>query len=282
MIGKTISKILLLSILMFTFGLSLSAKDKVIDSMWVTSQMQIDGSDADWADGAFTFEKKKKVNYAFRNDGDYFFILFKFTDPEYLSSLNQTGLTVWINTEGKKKRNYGINFGKKQVTADQYIAIWEKQSGALTEEKKNEIRQNPAYVITDATVINEKSKSTPEEAETMEYKAAVYKTSRQQDGLVYEFVIPLERVHDFAPGISAAPGDTVKINFQWGGMTDAMKAQRMKRLGDASSRARPQKATDNATQERRVSSGSADMSSIRRRSPKKHDFWVDVRLAVKQ
>ncbi|MFQ6069464.1 MAG: hypothetical protein ACE5LC_02945 [Candidatus Aminicenantales bacterium] len=50
-----------------------------------------------------------------------------------MSTILQTGITLWFNTEGKKKKEYGINFLKKKVTPEVYIAYLEKTRGLLSE-----------------------------------------------------------------------------------------------------------------------------------------------------
>lgn len=56
-------------------------------------------------------------------------------------------LTVWLNPEGKKEKNYGIRFKVKKVTANEYISLLERQWGELSDKEKEEIRANPTYTL---------------------------------------------------------------------------------------------------------------------------------------
>ncbi len=275
---KTTVKILLIVIAVgavFAFGI---AKEKLVNSIWCPTPLRIDGTSNDWQDVALTFEEEAEVDYAFMNDADYLYVLFIFNDPLYLSSINQTGMTVYFDVAGKKKKDYGVNFIQKKISAERYIAMLEKQKGPLSEADKSTIMANPDYVIYDAVVINKKAKDTT--AEVPAYaKPAIYRLHQaQEQKIAFEFAVPLARVAELAPGIGTEAGKLIKVGFEWGGMTDAMKKARMNRLHSRTEGEMPIDATSGGqTGDRRESE-----LTRRRQSPKKYDFWVDVQLAYKQ
>ncbi len=251
------------------------AKDKIITSMWCATPLKVDGTSTDWQGVPMTFEKKVQVDYAFMNDANYLYVFFVFKDPTYLSSINQTGMTMYFNTEGKKKKDYGINFIQKRISAQQYIALIEKQQGPLAEADKNKLLANPQYAIFAADVINKKAKEgTPDPP--ADAKAAIYRIQQDQEKNVsIEFAVPLMRVAELAAGIGTEPGKTIKVGFEWGGMTEAMKQARMSRFKSQSERS-----AENVSDE---PAGSTQALTTRKRlSPKKYDFWADVQLATQQ
>jgi len=270
-------KNLLLFFMILTLTLLGFSKEKTIASNWVATLLNVDGSINDWADVDFNFEKKVSVDYAFKNDAENLFVLFMFKDPKHLSTIKATGMTIWFNTEGKKKQHYGINFLQKQVTAEAFISLLEQKKGTLSEEEKNTIRVNPHYVFHNAKVINKKSKSSSQTTERGEVSPAVFRTTKQEKTIMYEFVIPLKRAAELAPGIGTEPGKTVKVCFEWGGMTKEMKEARMKRLKAASGGGPPTSSRAGGS----WSKGSDYASSMpgAKRNPKKYSFWVDVQLA---
>jgi hypothetical protein len=252
-----------------------AAKDKVVNSTWCPAPLQIDGAGADWQGVPTTFEKKVKVDYAFMNDADYLYVLFIFKDPQYLSSINQTGMTVYFNVAGKKKKDYGINFIQKRISAQQYIAMLEKQKGPLPDADKSNILANPNYVIFDVDVVNKKAKENAPEA-TADAKPAVFRMHQDQEkNVAFEFAVPLARVAELAPGIGTEAGKQIKVGFEWGGMTEAMKQARMNRFKSQSERSA-------ATVSETPAGGTRASTSRGRHTPKKYDFWVDVQLANKQ
>ena len=254
------------------------AKDQLINSTWCPSPLRIDGTSVDWQGVALTFEKKVQVDYAFMNDADYLYVYFIFKDPQYLSSINQTGMTVYFNVAGKKNKDYGINFIQKKISAQQYIAMLEKQKGPLPDADKSNILANPNYVIFDFDVINKKAKENAPEAPA-HAKPAVYRIHQDQEkNVAFEFAVPLARVAELAPGLSTEAGKQIKVGFEWGGMTEAMKQARMNRLHGRTEGEMPDDAKSGGQTGDRSQSG----SSRGRQSAKKYDFWVDVQLASNQ
>ena len=269
-------KEILLLFLILTISFLGFSKEKEFKSHWVSSPVKIDGAKNDWAENALASEKKVKVDYAFKNDAENLYVLFIFKDPKYLSSISATGMTFWFNSEGKKKKNYGIKFMQKRISADELISRLEKEKGPLPEEEKKEIRNNPSYLINDTEIINKKSESRSQAYESSEIKPAVFRVMKQQKSLVFEFAISMKRMKEQAPGMGIEPGKKVKVGFEWGGMTKEMKAE-VKRRSAALERSRSSGGdeTDN-----RASAGagrSVPMGVLS--GPKKYSFWVDVQLA---
>lgn len=252
-------------------------KEKQVTSQWALTPVIVDGSAEDWSDASFQFEKKVSVEYAFKNDGEHLFILFRFRDPRYLSTIKDTGMTIWFNLEGKKKKQYGISFTKKRVPAETFIAFIENQKGPLSEEEKSNIRANPFYFLHNVKVINKKEKSAPEPS-SQEIQPAVFRQGVKDREIIYEFSIPLRRAAAKAPGVGVETGKMVRVGFEWGGLTAQMKAARAARSQSAAGRpmnpaVSPQSAMDRGT----GATGFAGM-----RSPKKYSFWVDVQVARSQ
>jgi hypothetical protein len=248
------------------------AKDKIVTSTWCPTPLKVDGTSADWQGVAMTFEKKVQVDYAFMNDADYLYVFFVFKDPEYLSSINQTGMMMYFDVAGKKKKDYGLKFIQKRISATEYIALLEQQQGPLSETDKNNILSNPHYAIFAVDVVNKKAKDdTPRPP--ADARAALYRMQQDQEkNVAIEFAVPLARVSELAPGIGTEPGKKIKVGFEWGGMTEAMKKARMSRFKSQSERSAEKVSEQPA--------GGTSASTARgRRSPKKYDFWVDVQLA---
>jgi hypothetical protein len=255
------------------------AKDAQVSSSWTASPPKIDGLADDWADVNMNSERKVEVNYAFRNDQKFMYILFSFSNPKFMSSVNATGLTVYFNTEGKKKKDYAVVFALKTVTNKEFIALLEERQGPLSEERKSQIMANPSYSIFDYTVDSKKKEQLPEGTKIV---PAVYRilTDKQKKTATYEIAIPLERIIASAPGVGVSVGGDVKVGFAWGGWTKELKEAAASQVGAQGSRAASGQAGTVGTASERVNEGPrTSLTAMRRRAPKKYDFWVDVRLA---
>lgn len=256
----------------FVFG---GAKEKLVISTWCVVPLNLDGKGAEWQGVQMTSEEKIQVDYAFMNDADYLYILFVFKNLEHLSNISDTGMTIFTDIEGKKKRDYGINFIQKRISAQQYLDLLEKQHGSIPEADKNTILAIPYYTHFDARVINTKAKEDAFEVPP-NAKPALYRMEQRSEGSIgFEFAIPLAREAELAPGIGAEIGRQIKVGFEWGGMTEAMKQARMSRFQNQSERS-AEKVSEQPV-------GGTTASTARgRRSPKKYDFWVDLKLASQQ
>ena len=287
---KRIFNILLIAVVMVALAATGFAKDEPVNSRWTASPASVDGMNTEWGDIPMNTFKKTKVEYAFMNGQDHLFILFVFKDPNFLSSINWTGLTVWISPQGKKNKDLGINFIKKQITADDYIAILENQVGQpMPEDKKEQIRQNKAYYLFDQRLINKKASDYDKDAEMPKYKGAAFRNNVLQKAVLYECAISLSRLAEVAPEIGAEPGKGLSLNFEWGGATKEYREALAAGLAQQQTSARADEATGGLADER-SGGGLGDMDPERASSSqarlrrqlqrvKQYDFWVDLNLA---
>jgi hypothetical protein len=267
-------------------------KDQPVESQWTATRASIDGMNTEWGKVPMNTYKKTDVDYAFMNDGENLFILFTFKNPKFLSSLNWTGLTIWFSPAGKKENDLGIRFIRKQISADDYIAILEKQVGqAMPEDRKNQIRQNKAYWLFDQELVNKKAQDYSEDAERPKYKDASFRSNVLNKAVLYEIVISLPKLAELAPEIGAEPGNAFNLNFDWGGATKEYKEALASGLASRDMRASAGGATGSLTSERGAGEGlgslereSSDLARMRSQLQrvKQYDFWVGVKLAQNQ
>ena len=278
--NKIFSKTLLLSLVVLAVCIAGFSKEKTIASMWRASPLSIDGADDDWAGDTLSFEKKFEIDYAFQNDAENLYVLFVFKDPVYLSTIKDTGMTFWINTEGKKKKKYGITFKTRKVSAEGIISLLEKQKGPLPEAEKNKIRSKPDYIFYQGDVRDKKGNILTPTALGGELAMPIFRLQPKQKMMVYEFVMPLRILEKLSAKHRMEPGKTVKVGFEWGGLTERMKAQRMARLEQTATRESERRAKDVREGESQRTGGSSGDARLSK-GPKKYSFWVDVELAKK-
>jgi len=286
--NTALAKTLLLFSLIMTVSFLGFSKEKKLDSSWDVVPMKIDSFNNSWVGEALNFEKKVKVDYAFKNDAENIYVLFIFKDSKYMSSIKNTGMTIWFNREGKKKKKYGIKFKENKTGPYELISFLEKQQGFISEEKKNEIRSKPNYFMLSSEVINKNNKSKSPDEVNDKTRTAWFRMKEQQGMVVYEFGIPLEMVSEIDQGIGIGPGKSIKVGFEWGGMTKEMK---MAMNRDADIANLPQTCATSSSCEpdlggkRHSKKGPSTNDSSpgsRLRGPKKYCFWVNVQLAENQ
>ena len=251
-----------------TIGFS---KDKSVESKWAAQPPTIDGLDDDWKEIVLTSEKKVKVDYAVRNNAQNLYVLFVFKDPKSLSNVNATGITLYFNTEGEKKKDHAFHFIRKKVTPDELIAYLERRGESLTEEQRQAIYAKPAFIVYMAEKVEKKGKEISKVTQTPGTLKPRFKISTKDKEIIYEFRVPLAKSEISPLGIGAEPGHTVKVGFEWGGMTEELLKR--KKAGESG------RTRDSEDSVRRVNSRRSELTTKTPRIPKKYSFWVDVKLA---
>jgi hypothetical protein len=266
------------------------AKDKPVASKWAATLPSIDGMNTEWAGISLNSYKKTDVDYAFMNDGENLFVLFIFRNPKYLSSINWTGMTVWLCPQGEKEKDLGIRLLKKQISADEYIAILEKQVGQeMPEDRKNQIRQNKAYYMFEQQLINKKAEGYDKDAVPPAYKGALFRNNIMEKAVIYEMAISLPKLAEVAPDLALEPGKGVSLNFEWGGATKEYKEALTRGQAQRETSASAGQGTSRLTGERGGGGmgdfdperGSVKMAQLRRQLQrvKQYNFWVELNLA---
>jgi hypothetical protein len=261
------------------------AKDKIIESKWTPTALQIDGKISEWADDVRETQKSEQVSYAFKNDAEFLFVLFVFNESKTVSSINQTGMTFWVNTEGKEKKIYGLKFYPKTLTGEQLIKEMESKGETVAENKKEEVlKAKVPFRVFACDAVNKKGEIIPHPGKGI----ATFRTGQINKDLIYEFVIPLALLSDPTTQTPFDPAKPFKLGFNWGGMTEEMKKAQAAQLGDQGVQARASAASGESATTGGESGGfnapGADLASMRRMAQraKEYDFWIDLKLAAKQ
>lgn len=264
------------------------ARDELVKSQWIATPPSIDGMNTEWSDVSLNSYKKAKIDYAFMNDAENLFVLFIFKDPKFLSSITWTGLTIWISPQGEKEKDLGIRLIKKQISADDYIAILEKQVGQeMPDDRKAQVRQNKAYMMFEQQLINKKAEGYDKDAEPPKYQGVLFRNNVLDKAVLYEIAISLPKLAEVASGVALEPGKGVSLNFEWGGATKEYKEALTRGLAQSETKASADQGTSSLAGERGggglgdVERDSVKMARMRGQllKVKQYDFWIELNLA---
>jgi hypothetical protein len=281
--SKIFTTLSFLIFVILTFSSVALSKDETAQSVWAASPVNVDGSNADWQAEAMNVMKKFGIDYAFKNDGKHLYVLFNFKDRKFMSTVQVTGLTLWFNTEGSDKKTYGINFKERRINADELIAILERQQGPIPDAQKAQLKSKPFYSLFQGEFIDKKGTNLTPAALGGDLDVPLFRLQPGRGTALYEIRLRLNALEKLAPELKLEPGETVKIGFEWGGVTKELLQAKSSELGSQSTRAQEGQAaivTDEERQER-TGEGGPDFSSVRR-GMEKRSFWVDVQLAKGQ
>jgi hypothetical protein len=263
--------------LLLSFVSSGFSADKIVQSQWTAQPPVIDGLDDDWAGAEMSGEKKVNVDYSIRNDAQSMYVLFVFNDPKYLSSINATGITLYYNTEGKKKKDHAYTFIRQKVTGEELIAYLKNRGEALTEEQMQSIDPQKTYSVFMTDRTGKKDKEIPPITPIPGLINPGFKISKKGEAIVYEFRVPLQRAETSPRGMGVEPGQNFKIGFEWGGMTEALMKRLSGQSGDTGVSSEGQ--AMNIPGRGRATGAPGSASG---RMPKKYSFWIDINLAQNQ
>jgi hypothetical protein len=284
MIGKKIINHILFLLGVFVLFHPGFAEEKTVRSAWTSLPVAIDARQEDWNGAALTSEESVGADFAFRNDAGNLYVLFIIKDKNFLSTLEVTGMTIYFNTEGKKKKDNGIRFFHRLATPDEVLLALERQGQELSEEQKAEIKSKPNYRLYNCELIEKKKVSPVETPPGTELEPPTFKYERKGEIAVFEFRIPLSKENHPA-GIGVAPGGAFKIGFEWGGLTKEMQAARIARTAAAAEKGVERETASEDHARGREAGGfstGAPSSGMGRTVPKKYSLWLDVKLAQRQ
>jgi len=84
-------------------------KDTEFNSIWRKAEITVDGAESEWS-GLFYYLEEQKVGLGLQNDTDNLYVIIKATDRNTQLQIMRTGLTIWLDATGKKKKTLGIHY----------------------------------------------------------------------------------------------------------------------------------------------------------------------------
>lgn len=259
----------------------------VVKSSWTAVPPAIDGVKTDWTGAAFLTEKGVKVDYAFMNDGSHLYVFLAFKDPKYMSNIEMTGINVYFSTDGKKNKGQGLRFYKRKVTGDQVIALMEKRGEPLTEQDRASLQGQKIFYLYDWQPIDKNIGDVLPATPGTPPDYPVFKGKMIENAWTYEFKIPLPKNEAQPLGVGVGAGQTVKIGFEWGGITEEMKKAAAARRGG---KGNPSVIDMSGSAEGLRGGGGGGTTPVFQvpgggggqggGTPKQYDFWLDVQLAA--
>jgi hypothetical protein len=251
-------------------------------SHWTAAPLKVDGQDEEWRTDHLSIGEKVNVVYAFRNDGRDLYVLLVLKDRRYLRAIDNTGITIYCNPQGKKRKKDGLRFIKRMVPADRFIAMLENQGTALTEKEKGELQAKPQHQIFEAYLVNKKGKPTvPPDAARAAVEPPAFGATTSGDIVTYEFRLPLVFPGGYPEGMGAQPGKTIQVCVEWGGSSK-------KTLNAKASWPTPDSIVSGSVttgaDETRAQEFLSTFDSMANPSieTKKYSFWIAVELARQQ
>lgn len=152
----------------------------------------------------FKYSEKGKFYYYFSNDRDNFYVNLRIFDKSVQNQVLRSGLTVWINTDGKSAKKTGIKYPVRRQN-NRAPGMQERQNmpqGRPAASRNREMAELPVNTLE----LIGFSKSGPVTVSTFENDNFRGSVRFEKDGMWYELILPLKKL----PEITAKDKDGAK------------------------------------------------------------------------
>lgn len=209
-----------LALLVLTLGAPARSKNLETESRWANSKIVVDGRTSDWSSVQGVYLAEQNAAFTVNNDGEFVYVLFRTTDMRWAQTIKMTGLTLYFDVKGGKKKDVSICF-KGGPTMEQAMALQKSSSKGASDfpappsgkgGRGGQESQQPSLTCNIKGRIENQIIPTGGAAGP----AAAFDTC--QGFFTYEFRIPLAAGEGEYYGIGAKPGQIVSVGGIWGSM----------------------------------------------------------------
>jgi uncharacterized membrane protein YgcG len=223
-------KISLLLLIVFGITLAVGCKNMKITSQWKPENLKVDGNGSDWE--AIPLAMSDKINgvMGIVNDVENQYIILKLSDQRMVRRIQMMGLTIWINSNGKKKKEFGIRYTGSELLAQSLRPQrdFENQTQRSTQfdkmrEKMKAHLPGPGMI----GIIQNKNVSIEPEKNPWGPSAA----SAENKGVYcYEFKIPLQFDKSVTDEQIVDLADKIKVCLEIGGISDEVRNEMQEQM----------------------------------------------------
>lgn len=198
------------------------AKSDEISSRFVTQSVTIDGRYDDWKDNPGSFLEKQKAVVAVSNDQDYLYLLFRTNDPRSVRAIAMSGLTVYFDIDGGKRKDFHLKF-IGGPSREQLRSLMKQEFGGRTPEGR-EMPEGVSRMDIDAgprdsvpalfCFVKDRISEKSIPLDGVEGPAAAFDTAH--GFFVYEFAVPLKESDVRYYGLGAGSDKPISVGLIWG------------------------------------------------------------------
>ena len=183
-----------------------------IASRWRTDAVKIDGKATEW-EHVPVYAENQKFTVSAQHDSEYLYLCLTTKDRDMQMQLRFSGLIVWFDRDGGKKKDFGINYplgirgGEPPSVEDR----GKRDPG--TEGNPEPMIDPPDRGISSIDILGP-GDGDRYRLSTVEHSGVQVKMGRsEQELLVYELQVPLKKSHDHPYAIEARAGVPVGIGI---------------------------------------------------------------------
>ncbi|PZF71974.1 hypothetical protein [Taibaiella soli] len=93
----------------------------VANGTWQDQPIVVDGANNDWPSPYPFYDEKAKIGYVVTNDKDNLYVTMQTGDRMTIMKILRNGMTLWIDTSGKKAQNISVNYPMENADAPTHV-----------------------------------------------------------------------------------------------------------------------------------------------------------------
>jgi len=226
-------------LLLFSLILFSGCGGTKLESSWGDREIVIDGKDIEWH-GARVILEDASMGMGLMNDAENFYLTLSLTDRMVQMQILRGGFTVWFDSQGGKKRNFGIRFplGTREFADQRGEGFPEMgpeemrgRMGGMGDRKQQDPRQLEA-MFDRLIESGELEILGPDETPLRRYSLVENQEVKlgitfDNGRLVYELKVPLAKADALSLGIGTDPGKLFGLGFETPDLDMAAMRQQM-------------------------------------------------------
>jgi hypothetical protein len=91
-------------------SLPAGCKTQEVQTNWSAEPVNVDVEMTEWTGGSTVYFEDIGVQLGLRDDNQDLYLLFRFSNQTWVRAIRRSGVTVWLDTSGKKKKNFRIRY----------------------------------------------------------------------------------------------------------------------------------------------------------------------------
>ncbi len=217
--SKAVLNAFVLTVLLITAPSSGNAAGD-LECRWANRPIEVDGQVTDWDSIPTAYIEDEGFIVGLCNDSTNLYILFRFRDMKWLRSIRMSGLTLWLDANGKKKKEFGFRYrgGPSFAEMQELLGSEDREFvDHMPPERMERTGHRMSGEVDEITVIY-RGREQPEtiRANGSGGPAVCFASSGML--FTYEFSVPLQTSDYGTYGMGAQQGKEICVGIEWGGM----------------------------------------------------------------
>ncbi len=210
---------LLLLVSLVAFASAAQARDPEANSVWAPGAITLDGQRTDWPENSISsLPDVKGASFGVCNDSQNVYVMLCFQNDQWARVIKMGGLTVWLDPQGKKKKQFmlklvgGPSWEEIMKASGRTPRQNQRTPGDSGQESGRERMRRADTVFTCMQKDYLEEKAIPINGK--EGPAAAFAIDK--GFFVYEFSVPLRESSVLYYGLGTQPGQAISVGLVWG------------------------------------------------------------------